>query len=161
MAAGGVRVEGAEALARALRQYPAASKKEMRKSNLQVSRRGREWARSAARSGTPLQSRMAQGIGAQANSRQAFLTVRNTASAPGATVAYFGTKRRIGWYAAARYRNSPPQFPPWVGNRWRAASRNEGPYAINAMLADRLGDLQRLYFSGQISAIQRAARAAG
>lgn len=156
-----IRVEGAAALSRALRQFPAASKKEIRKSNLQVSRKAREWGRAAAGRGSRLESKMAGGIGAGASSKQAYLSVRNTVRSPGATVAFWGARKRTGWYAAERYQDGGrPQHPPWVGNRWQAGARNQGPYVINEMLADRLPQLQRLYWDGQVQVIRRAARAA-
>lgn len=156
-----IRVEGAAALSRALREFPSVSRRELRRSNLEVSRRAREWGRGAAARGTRLEAKMAGGIGAGATQKQAYLSVRNTARAPGATVAFWGAKKRTGWYAAERYADSAArQHPRWVGANWTAAKRGQGPYVINDMLADRLVHLQRIYWDGQVRAVQQAARSA-
>lgn len=55
-----------------------------------------------------------------------------------AGAAFWGTKRHTGWYAARRYAGSPPQHPPWVGNSWEPGVAGQGPYAINAAIADSL-----------------------
>jgi hypothetical protein len=62
-----------------------------------------------------------------------------------AGAAFWGTLRHTGWYAAARYANSPPQHPEWVGNSWEPGERGQGPYAINDALADMLPDLDDRY----------------
>lgn len=52
-----------------------------------------------------------------------------------AGAAFWGMKRHTGWYAAARYRGSPPQHPRWVGSSWEPGVAGQGPYAINDAIA--------------------------
>lgn len=155
--ADGVRVEGAKELAAALKRFPAVSKRELARSNRSVARKGRGYARQGAERKGPVQRKMAKGIGSTANAKQAALTVRNTPSAPGATVAFYGAKRRTGWYAAPQYRASTArQHPPWIGTAWTPAVRGQGPYGINDALAEHIGDLQRDYYRGQWEVLVRS-----
>lgn len=155
-----VRLEGADRLAAALARYPAASRVELRKSNLKVARRAREVTRAGAGRAGRMQAKMAGGIGSAASSKNAQLTVRNTARAPGAQAAFYGAKRRAGWYAAERYADSRGrQFPEWIGNRWRVAQAGEGPYGINDTLASELPELRRMYMDGQWEVLLRLSRA--
>lgn len=62
-----------------------------------------------------------------------------------ANVAFWGAKKRTGWYAARRYAHSTRQHPSWVGNTWEAAVAGQGPYAINAALAAELQRFLGLY----------------
>lgn len=61
---------------------------------------------------------------------------RNSRTA-GAKVAFWGSKKRTGWYAEERFNEiKTVQHPPWVGNTWKAGVKGQGPYAINDALAD-------------------------
>lgn len=62
-----------------------------------------------------------------------------------AGAAFWGTLRRTGWYAAARYAGSTRQHPKWVGNSWEPGVAGQGPYAINDALADFLPELDDRY----------------
>lgn len=61
-------------------------------------------------------------------------------------VAFWGAKKRAGWYAAGKYRSSTGrQFPLWVGNSWDTAAAEGGPYAINRALFFDLPKILELY----------------
>lgn len=78
-----------------------------------------------------------------------------------ANVAFWGTKRRSGWYNWKRYlsnqqtwpdrtawvggNHSDKQHPPWIGNTWDVAVLGEGPYAINDALAENEERLKQMY----------------
>lgn len=157
MAGKPIEIKGADALARKLKAHPAASAKEVRKANLIVSRKARDWSQSKARTGDARQRKMAGGIGAGATSKGAYLSVRNMARTPGAAATFMGTPQRTGWYALPRYANSSgQQHPTWVGNRWDVAKRGQGPYAINDALADHLQEIKEIYLRGQIDILTRA-----
>lgn len=65
---------------------------------------------------------------------------------PEASVAFWGSKGRSGWYARPQYTGSKkPQHPPWVGNSWEPGVAGQGPYAINAALAQYLPQLEEDY----------------
>ncbi len=157
MATAVVRVEGADALADGLRRTQKNAANAIRGSNRDVARQVRDWSRAAAQGGTGLQRRMAGGIGSRATTANAQLTVRNTVRAPGATVAFWGAKRRSGWYAAERYASSATaQHPPWVGNTWAAATPGQGPHVLNDVLAARADEIGVMYLDGQWESLERA-----
>jgi len=99
---------------------------------------------------------MAGGIGASATSTAATLTVRNTARSPAATVAFFGAKRRTGWYADGRFDDRSRQHPEWIGDNWKVATRGQGPHVINDMLVARLDEIKRLFMAGQMAVLTGA-----
>jgi len=59
--------------------------------------------------------------------------------------AFWGAKRRTGWYADSRYRKSTRQHPIWVGNGWQAGVKGQGPYALNDAIADNRDRIFDLY----------------
>lgn len=65
--------------------------------------------------------------------------------APMAPVAFWGAKKRTGWFANPKYGDYPSQHPEWVGNNWDAASKTEGPYVINYTLAEDLDRIVESY----------------
>lgn len=89
---------------------------------------------------TPLERKMRGAIkGTGTASRGARLRITKTKKLEAAWVAFWGTDRRLGWFAHPRYRAYTARdqgLPPWVGAKWRAARRGEGPHAINEALAD-------------------------
>ena len=88
------------------------------------------------------QRKAAAAIKPAATMRTMGIAVRPTTRAPMAFPAFWGTKKRSGWYARARYRSSTArQHPAWVGNTWEVAQRGQGPYAINDALAASLPSL--------------------
>lgn len=76
-------------------------------------------------------------LSARGNQREARILVRN----PAANAAFWGAKQRTGWNAG----NSTPNQLPWVGNSWTVGHRGQGPYAINAAIADHMDDILREY----------------
>jgi hypothetical protein len=62
-----------------------------------------------------------------------------------AGAAFWGTLRRTGWYAAARYAGSTRQHPRWIGNSWEPGVAGQGPRAINDALADYLPNMEARY----------------
>lgn len=114
--------------------------KELRKVYKATSDRAANWARAKARAMGGVQEKFAGAIRGYANQRSARVGV-NTGPRSGAGPAFWGAKRHTGWYAKGRYHDSTPQHPPWVGNSWDAAVHGQGPYAINAALADHLDDV--------------------
>jgi len=84
-----------------------------------------------------VQAEAAGAIKGKANQREARIGVGPTAAVPFANVAFWGAKKRTGWYARYRYKDSPaPQHPAWVGNSWDVGEPGGGPYAINPAIAD-------------------------
>jgi hypothetical protein len=60
------------------------------------------------------------------------------AGVPFALGAFWGAKKRTGWYARARYRRSTGrQFDRWVGNTWEVGGPG-GPYALNPAIRAQL-----------------------
>jgi len=93
-----------------------------------------------------IQAKAAGAIGGKGSQQRATLTVKASKSARNATamanVAFWGAKKRTGWYARGRYSGSSKrQHPEWVGNTWDVMDPTQGPYAINKALAAHEGDL--------------------
>ena len=81
-----------------------------------------------------------------ANFKSARIRVKATKAYRFAPAAFWGTKRRSGWYAARRFEASRgEQHPPWVGASWEVGVKGEGPYAINDAIADNLDEMLDLW----------------
>lgn len=64
---------------------------------------------------------------------------------PRANAAFWGAKKRTGWFGAPRYGQSTGvQHPPWVGNGWTAGGPG-GPYAINETIRSNLRGIEHVY----------------
>lgn len=127
-----------------LKALDAAWPKELAKANRQVAQKGAQMARNRAAAMGGVQTKAAgaiKGLGTQVNARIAV----NPSQAPMANVAFWGAKRHTGWYAAARYDESRAQHPQWIGTSWDVAVDGEGPYAINAALAEGQEELAGFY----------------
>jgi hypothetical protein len=138
-ASSGATITGLAEFRRALKAVGPEWPKELRRVNkaLSVTAAGR--AQRAARSMGGVQARAADAIRPRANQREVRLTVVPTKGAPMANVAFWGAKKRTGWYSRFRYKDVPtPQHPEWVGNTWDVAVAGQGPYAINASLAQHM-----------------------
>lgn len=84
-----------------------------------------------------------QAITARANQRAASLGIGRRP--PWATVTFFGAKRRTGWYARRRYRDSPArQHQPWVGNQWDPGETGGTPYFIGPAINDAVPEVVEL-----------------
>src|SRR5690606_27550271 len=91
--------------------------REQRKANKDIAEHVARWAQDAARSGTRQQASAAEAIKARATAKTARLAI--TGGPAYAKAAFWGMKRRTGWYAAQRYEASTGrQAPPWVGANW-------------------------------------------
>jgi hypothetical protein len=78
--------------------------------------------------------------------RAARIRVKATKQYRFAPAAFWGTKRRSGWYAARRFEGSGgEQHPYWVGNTWDVGVKGQGPYAINNAIADNIDDVLELW----------------
>ncbi len=167
----GIRVDGLDEAVDALKSAQKTLDKERRKANLQVSREVTKWARSGAQSGTKLQRDNASAIRAGATRDVARLRIaagaRGTPTA-GANVAFWGTKKKLGWYGGwtrnasgepyisqakrAGFAAGPPNAPKWIGNTWQAGVTGQGPYVINDVVAHNLDRIGEMYLApyGQV-----------
>lgn len=142
---------------RDLRDAQAGLAKEKRRANKEVAEFVASAARVKAAGGTKIQRHFAGAIQGRSTQYVARIGVSAAGKWWGANTAFFGAKRRTGWYAAKKYAGSPArQFPEWVGAGWEYASRTEGPYAINAALADVLPRVEELYIEAHERAYKRA-----
>lgn len=157
--AGLIRVEGdspAE-FAAALRDARKRMDRELKKSNREIGKTARDWLRAAANAGTKLERAASGAITYSGTSKGAKIQIKPGARTPMAGPAFMGTKKRTGWYARYRFRDSKTQqFPRWIGNDWTPATKGEGPYAINDELATRWPAIQDTYLDGQWAAVARA-----
>lgn len=87
-----------------------------------------------------MQSHFAGSIYGTGSARQAAVGVRREANA-----AFWGAKKRTGWYAAQKYAGGPTQHPEWVGNNWDVGVLGQGPYAINPAIFHELDNIERAY----------------
>ena len=140
-ASSGVEVIGLKEFRRGLKAVGAEWPKELRRVHKTIADRGAALAQGFASGMGGVQAKAAGAIRGRANQRSARIGVAGGRGSPMANVAFWGAKRHSGWYAAARYSDSPPQHPPWVGNSWEPAVFGQGPYAINPALARYLPEL--------------------
>jgi hypothetical protein len=133
----GIRIDGLPEFRRALKAIGPDWPKELRKVHRRIAVEGVARSRAAAGAMGGQQARFAGGISARATQTKASVGVLGGGKNPGAKGAFFGAKRRTGWYARQRYLDTAgaAQFLPWVGNTWAAAVPGQGPYAINPALA--------------------------
>ena len=123
--------------------------KELRQVNKKVADIAADAARGIASGMGGIQSANASAIRGQATQTQARIGVRRSSRNPAANAAFWGAKRRSGWYARSRYRASPaPQFPQWVGNMWDVGVAGQGPYAINDAIANNMDQLLDAFRDG-------------
>lgn len=106
-------------------------------------------AQSAARSGTPLEEKMAPALKAWASAgRGGGVAVVNTGSLQAAFVAFFGIDRRIGWFAGPKYSGTArdQRLPAWVGSNWKSNWQSgqftEGPHAIREAARASVHDIE-------------------
>lgn len=133
-----------------LKKIDAEWPKELAQAHRDVAKIAERVSQAEARRMGGVQRRAASAIRGRGNQRNAKLVIRPSNSKRSATamanVAFWGAKRRTGWYARPKYQGSAtPQHPPWVGAGWEVADPNEGPYAINVALYRNWDDLQAAY----------------
>lgn len=140
-----------------LRQAQTGLAKEKRRANKEVAEEIATLARAAAGSGSKMERHFAAAIQGRATQYVARIGISSRSTMWGANTAFFGAKRRAGWYAAQKYGASPArQFPEWVGSSWTAGVRGEGPYVINDVIASQMPRIEQLYMEAHERAYSRA-----
>lgn len=135
-------VKGLKEFRAALRELPGEWKRELADINKRVSDEAAQWARAEASNGTRMQRAAADAIVGAGTAARAAVSVAPGTADPFANAAFWGARRRTGWYAGQQYRQSVGrQFPAWVGAGWAPAVEGQGPYAINPALARHQDDL--------------------
>lgn len=130
-------------LAEKARQVNSDGLKEIHK---EVAAAAASAAQSEARMMGGLQGKAASRIKGRGTDRAARVVVSKTKTTPYAYTAFWGQKKRSGWYAWGRYANAAAsQHPEWVGNTWDVAVKGQGPYAINDALAENLDAILDIY----------------
>lgn len=115
-----------------------------------VGERAADWARFSAAGGTRQQATAIDRIKGRGFPTHATIGVYNAGVTQYALGAFYGAKRRFGWYADAvkyggRDADRRKQFPAWVGNSWEPAG-DGGPYHVNSSLRDHIEDIQKFYW---------------
>ena len=160
-----VQVNGLAEVRKAFRDLEGkAGPKRLRQAYVQVARTVSVRAQAAARAGSPLQAKMAGAILPAATAKAARLRISTSKRNPAAGIAFWGTDRRIGWFAQPKYGNysaKDQHLPAWVGSSWGAAwsagNFTEGPYAIRTAVGASVPDIERTF----LTAILDAARDVG
>jgi hypothetical protein len=142
MAQPSVEVKGLKEFRQALRGVSADLPKALRAAQKEVADDVADRARSQAGGMGGIQAKAAGNIRAYATQVQASI---GFPSGGIAGAAFWGTLRRTGWYAAARYADDRPNNPRWVGSSWEPGVAGTGPYAINDALASYLPQLDERY----------------
>lgn len=138
----GAEVVGLDEFRRGLKQMenPSRWARELGLAQRKIGREAGGWARFEAQGmGGPF-AHFADSIKGTGGVAGAKITID-----PVANAAYWGAKKRTGWYADDRFLGEPSQHPPWVGNSWDVAVDGQGPYAINPALAAHVDDIVDLY----------------
>lgn len=104
-----------------------------------------------------MQAKAASRIQGSATAKGLQIRVSRTAAHGEALAAFWGSKRRTGWYALIDSPDGAAQFRPWVGNTWKVGVRGEGPYAVNEAIATKRDEVVLNWAQG----IDELARAAG
>lgn len=141
--ASSVQIQGLKEFRKALREVDKKWTRELTRANRDISKIAERVSQTQARSMGGVQAKAAGAIRGSATVRFARLQVKPSGSKRAGTamanVAFYGAKKRTGWYATKR--EGKPQHPEWVGADWQVASAGEGPYAINAALARHMDDI--------------------
>lgn len=143
----GADVVGLKEFRAALKELEGNWPKELKAAHRIIGDRGAEWAQWEAASGSRMQQVARAAIKGKGTERDARIRVSQTKALPFANFAFWGGKRRSGWFAdPVRYSGYASPFKPWVGNTWEAAVVGEGPYAINPALAKHMDDILDTYW---------------
>lgn len=124
--------------------------KELAQAHRDLAKIGERVSQSEARRMGGVQAKAAAAIRGRGNQRDARIAIKPSGSKRNPTamanVAFWGAKKRTGWYAKPRYGDSAgQQHPDWIGNTWDVADPTGGPYAINVALYRHWDDLQAAY----------------
>lgn len=148
---------GLKEFRRQLREIDRELTKELRVINKKVADEAAAKAKDIASGMGGVQARAASAIRGKANQRDARIGVLATGRNAMANVAFWGAKRRTGWYSAGRYASSStPQHPEWVGNSWDVGAAGQGPYAINEAINRNLDALLDIFRDGIEDLARRA-----
>jgi hypothetical protein len=156
-----ITVEGLREFRKALKeagdQFPA----ELKAAHLSVADIAARVSQAEARRMGGVQAKAAGSLRGSATATQARLQVKPSKSKRNATamanVAFWGAKKRTGWYAQKRYADSPRvQHPEWIGNTWDVMDPSAGPYAINKALSAHQGDIYDAFDAALDRLISRA-----
>jgi hypothetical protein len=161
----GVRVEGLDDFRRGLRKAEKSVKADFRKKERKIATLVVGEARKFAVGEGGSTAHFASSVyNASGSSRGAAVGVR-----PQANAAFWGAKKRTGWYGARKYRQGRvkrtarflhnreqgTQHPKWIGNSWEVGGSG-GPLAINPAIRHELPTIDRLY----LEAIDESSREA-
>lgn len=150
---GGVEVTGLREFRKALKAMHPRWPQALADVHKQIAEQGAEASRFQAYGMGGVQRKAADGIRGIGNMREARIGVSGGIS----NAAFWGAKKRTGWYANPRYRVSgAPNLPQWVGNSWEPAVAGQGPYAINDALAAYMPRLMDEY-ADMIEKLSKAA----
>lgn len=140
-----VQVQGLAELRKELRLLNGGKKwaSELGKVSRKVSRAATLWARGEAVGMGGVQAHFARSIRGAGGAAGARIAVGKEANA-----AFWGAKKRTGWYASPRFSGGKGNQPDWVGATWQVAVAGQGPYAINAALAAHINELIDMYADG-------------
>jgi len=151
-----IQVEGADDMARALREAGVETRRQVRNANQRIGKKVEGWAKTEARAGTRMQAAASKALLGGSTNDYAFVRITRDKKVPFALAAFWGVKGRRGWYASEKYRSSgKDQFPAWVGNSWRPAVRGQGPQPHNDVLADKKPETETIFMKGQEDALRR------
>lgn len=153
-----VEITGLREFRKALKQVGPEFPKELTRANRDVAKIAERVSQNEARRMGGVQRRAASAIKGSANARSARIQIKPSKGKRNPTamanVAFWGAKKRTGWYREKR--QGDRQHPEWVGAGWKVAERYEGPYAINPALARHLNDI----VAAHAAAIDRVAKRA-
>lgn len=155
MAASSITVTGLKEFRAALKAIGPEWPKQLTKANKTIANEVAAMARGAASGGAPIQARAAGAIKGRGTQTSASVAVSGGKGLPMANVAFWGVKRRLGWFARQRYAGQSQHMPKWVGNSWEVGGPG-GPYAINPTIAANLPHILDTY---QDALMELAARA--
>jgi len=156
-----ITVEGLREFRKALKEAGEQFPKELKAAHLDVAQIAARVSQSEARRMGGVQAKAAGALRGSGTATQARLQVKPSKSKRNATamanVAFWGAKKRTGWYAKGKFADSPkPQHKEWVGNDWEVMDPTKGPYAINAALAAHQGDIYDAFDAALDRLVSRA-----
>lgn len=156
-----ITVEGLREFRKALKEAGDQFPKELKAAHLDVANIAARVSQSEARRMGGVQAKAAASLRGSGTATQARLQIKPSKSKRNATamanVAFWGAKKRTGWYAKKRFADSPkPQHMPWIGNTWDVMDQSQGPYAINKALHAHQGDIYQAFDSAIDRLIGRA-----
>lgn len=142
----GITVEGLREFRRRLREVGPEFPKALALAHRDIAGIAARVSQAEARKMGGVQRKAASAIRGRGSQAKASLTIRPSKSARNANamanVAFWGAKKRTGWYAAGKFAGKgKTQHPEWIGNTWDVMDPTQGPYAINSALARYEGDL--------------------